>query len=429
MIKNLQQKIQVLISYDRSVKLFLIIPIFYGLHFAVKTLFFNFYILSLGFDKAYLGLANGTTAAAALVFAFPLGVLTDRIGRKRSSLFGLALMSVGFLAFLLTGDKIMILVMLFLSGVGDTLWTVASIPLLTRLTTPLNRVTVFSLQAALFTFSGVVGNVLGGQMPSWLERISNIQPGTIFSYRGILLSSFGMLLITLIPILMIPRGDGEAVVQPDQQTPGEKSHLWKNLKNILRKIIIWQLFLPNFLIGLGAALMVPYLNLFLVEKFSISEQLLGTLFSIAALVTGTGTLFSPWIARRLNSRIRALVLTQGTSLFFLLLLGFSPWLGMAVVGFWGRNALMNMAQPLYNAFSMEQVADHEQGTLNSMLSLSWQIGWVVMPVFSGFIQENYGFSPIFIATSLLYALSTLMIWAFFKNSERSMANQIPATLI
>jgi len=428
MLNKLTQQIQVLRSYDRSIKLFLIIPIFYGLHFAVKVLFFNFYILSLGFDKAYLGMTNGTTAAAALVFAFPLGVLTDRIGRKRSSLFGLALMAAGFLAFLLTGDKTMILVMLFLSGVGDTLWTVASIPLLTRLTTPLNRVTVFSLQAALFTFSGVVGNVLGGQMPSWMERISNIQPGTIDSYRGVMLISFGMLLVTLIPIMMIPRGDGETVVQSDRQTPGEKSNLWQNLKNILRKKIVWQLFLPNFLIGLGAALMVPYLNLFLVEKFSVSEQLLGTLFSIAALVTGTGTLFSPWIARRLDSRVRALVLTQGSSLLFLLLLGFSPWLGMAVIGFWGRNALMNMAQPLYNAFSMEQVADHEQGTLNSLLSVSWQIGWVVMPVFSGFIQETYGFSPIFITTSLLYALSTLMIWSFFKNSESPMAHQIPVRM-
>jgi MFS family permease len=427
-LKKLPRKIQGLRSYDRSVKLFLIIPIFYGLYFAVKTLFFNFYILSLGFDKAYLGLANGITAAATLVFAFPLGVLTDRIGRKRSSLLGIALLAFSCLAFLLTGDKTLILVTLFISGVGDTLWMVASTPLLTRLTTPQNRVAVFSLRAAIFTFSGVVGNVLGGQMPSWLERTSNIQPGTIGSYRGILLISFGMLLVALIPIIMIPPGDGEATRQTVPETMGEKPNLWFDLKNILRKNIIWQLFLPNFLIGLGAALMVPYLNLFLVEKFSVSEQLLGTFFSIAALVTGTGTLFSPWIARRLDSRIRALVLTQGSSLFFLLLLGFSPWLGLAVIGFWGRNALMNMAQPLYNSFSMEQVADHEQGTLNSMLSMSWQIGWTVMPVFSGFIQENYGFSPIFITTSLLYALSTVLIWVYFKNSERSMANQITATL-
>jgi len=175
---------------------------------------------------------------------------------------------------------------------------------------------------------------------------------------------------------------------------------------------------------MGAALMVPYLNLFLVEKFSISEQLLGTLFSISALLTGTGTLFSPWIARKLGSRIRALVLAQGTSLLFLLTLGFSPWLAAAVIGLWGRNTLMNMAQPLYNAFSMEQVAENEQGTLNSMLSLAWQTGWALMPVVSGFIQENYGFTPIFITTGILYGISTVMIWTFFKNSEETVPSPI-----
>ena len=108
------------------------------------------------------------------------------------------------------------------------------------------------------------------------------------------------------------------------------------------------------------------------------------------------------------------------------MLGFSPWLGFAVLGFWGRNVLMNMAQPLYNAFSMEQVDENEQGTLSSMLSLSWQIGWAVMPIISGYIQENFGFAPIFIATSVLYAISTGMIWHFFKDSDAPMASTIAA---
>jgi len=415
--KNLAHQIQIIRSYDRSVKLFLSIPISYGVYFAIKTLFFNFYILALGFDKAYLGLANGITPAATLVFAFPLGVLTDRIGRKRSALAGLAIVAISFLAFLLVTDRNLILLTLFISGIGETLYMVASTPLLTRLTNPQNRVAVFSLRAALFTFTGVVGSYIGGRLPVWFETMLKISPGTISSYRGILLISFGILLLTLIPLTLIPRGDGEIARQAGPAAKTKKVPLSHNLQNILRNKIIWQLFLPNLAIGFGAALMVPYLNLFLVEKFSVSEQTLGTLFSISALITGTGTLLSPWLVQRLGTRIRALVMTQGTSLLFLLMLGFSPWLGMAVIGLWGRNALMNMAQPLFNAFSMEQVAENEQGTLNSMLSLSWQTGWAIMPVVSGFIQENFGFAPIFITTSILYGFSTFMIWSFFKNIE------------
>lgn len=414
-INKLQSHIHQFRSYDRSVKLFLLVPILFGIYYAIKGLFFNFYILASGFDKGFLGLANSMTPAATLVLAFPLGVLTDRIGRKRAVFSGMVLLAFSYLTFLLVQDRTLILITLFISGIGESLYFVAATPLLTRLTTPQNRVTVFSLRAALFTFAGVFGSYVGGQMPLWFDSLLRIEPGSFSSYRGILMTAFGIVLVSLIPVSMIPRGVGEAqttsLVKPTNKT------IWKNMQVILRKKIVWQLFFPNLAIGMGAALMVPYLNIYLVEKFQITDQTLGILFSIASLITGAGTLIAPWLSRRLGSRIYALVVAQGSSLLFLLMLGFSPWLGFAAIGFWGRNALMNMAQPLYNAFSMEQVEEHEQGTLNSMISLSWQTGWAIMPIISGFIQENYGFAPIFITTGVLYALSTALIWHFFKDSE------------
>ena len=99
-----------------------------------------------------------------------------------------------------------------------------------------------------------------------------------------------------------------------------------------------------------------------------------------------------------------------------------------MVGFLGRSALMNMAAPLLGAFSMEVVKEDEQGTLNSLLTLSWQIGWAVMPLVSGLIQERYGFTPIFVLTSVLYASGTTLIWVFFKNTEESPQTQaVPQT--
>jgi MFS family permease len=414
-INSLKKKLNEVRSYRRSIKLFLTIPILFGMYFAIKGLFFNFYILALGADKGYLGLANGMTPAATLILAFPIGVLTDRIGRKRTVLIGMILLAVSFLAFLLVSNQTLMLVLLFITGIGETMYFIAATPLLTRLTTQQNRVAVFSLRAALFSVAGVVGSYIGGQMPLWFESLFGIQPETYASYQGILLTCFFLLLLTIIPVSMIPRGDGE--IRKTALANQQNGEIWKDLQNILRKRIVWYLFFPNLAIGLGAALMVPYLNLFLRETFNATDQTLGVLFSVSALITGTGTLFSPWMARRLGGRIRALVVTQAVSLGFLLILGFAPWFGLAVIGFWGRNALMNMAQPLYNAFSMEQVDENEQGTLNSLLSLSWNTGWAIMPVVSGFIQARYGYTPIFITTMVLYAISTVMIWSFFKDAE------------
>jgi MFS family permease len=161
--------------------------------------------------------------------------------------------------------------------------------------------------------------------------------------------------------------------------------------------------------------MVPYFNLFFVETFGISKQVLGVIFSAASLFMGVSMLASPWLARKLGTRIRAIVAAQGTSLIFLLVNGFSPWFGLALIGFLGRGALMNMASPLNQAFAMEMVSEDEQGTLTSLLVLSWQTGWTIMPLVSGIIQERFGFTPIFIATGVLYAIGIGMKWFFFKD--------------
>jgi predicted MFS family arabinose efflux permease len=92
-------------------------------------------------------------------------------------------------------------------------------------------------------------------------------------------------------------------------------------------------------------------------------------------------------------------------------------MGLAVIGFLARNALMNMVGPLYDSFALEQVEEHQHGTFNSLMMMSWEIGWTVGPFISGLIQERYGFTPIFIITAALYGAAVAMIWIFFRDKE------------
>jgi MFS family permease len=78
---------------------------------------------------------------------------------------------------------------------------------------------------------------------------------------------------------------------------------------------------------------------------------------------------------------------------------------------------MNMGNPLFESFSMEQVSDEERGAFNSIMVLSWEIGWVIGPLISGFVQEKYGFAPLFIATAVLYSSGVGLIWHFFRDHE------------
>ena len=99
-------------------------------------------------------------------------------------------------------------------------------------------------------------------------------------------------------------------------------------------------------------------------------------------------------------------------------MGFAPTLWLSSIGFLLRTALMNMSAPLFSAFCMERTPEHEQGFVNSVLNLSWNAGWAVGPFVSGVVQQNYGFTPLFIATAVLYFIAILLQWEFFDKVDR-----------
>ena len=414
-INKQKEKFQTL---DRSAKLFLLMVVMASVFFAGWDLFFNIYIIAKGFDKEFLGMANSLYPAAILIFGLPMGVLSNRIGLKRSLILGQLAFLVTFLIIALTTSGTTILVVTFLAGIGDTLYIVSVTPLLARLSNKANRNYLFSLYWGLSTLSRMLGSYLAGQLPLWVKNIYGIETGTANSYQAVLLTSVGLTFLTLIPLAMLKlpekiNGNGE------NEKEGKKIQLRQFVKNKL----VWKFFIPNLQIGLGAALIIPYLNLFFVERFAVNDQALGTLFSMGALATGLAALSGPHLADKLGTRVRAVVVAQGASILFLLVLGFTRLAGVAAVAFLARGALMNMGNPLYESFSMDQVPEDEQSTLNSFLVLSFELGWVIGPLVSGFVQQSYGFTPLFIATALLYGSGITMIWFFFRKHETAVEEQ------
>ena len=66
---------------------------------------------------------------------------------------------------------------------------------------------------------------------------------------------------------------------------------------------------------------------------------------------------------------------------------------------------------------MEQTPREERGTVNSVVEMAWQVGWVIGPAVSGAVQARAGFAPLFLATSALYALGTALTFVMFRDAE------------
>ena len=397
-------------SFERSAKLLLGMTIINGIILSSWQLFYNFYMLESGFSRDFLGILNSLPSMAALLFGIPIGWLSDRIGRKKSILIGITFASITMIGQITFHQPVLILIMAFLTGIFNMLFIVSLAPLMMKLSDKNNRSLLFSLNYGLQTIAGALGSVFAGQLPALFGSLLKVDATSANAYQAVLITSVLLGTTAIIPtwLMQEPRAP---VAAPE--TDAASSRISSS-----RALSIFKLVTPNLLIGSGAAILIPYMNVFLRDRFNITDSILGTLFSLSSLLIGVGSLIGPRLSVRLGGKVRTIVLTQFGSLIFLMTVGFSPYLWLASISFLMRAALMNMAAPLYSAFCMEQTPDKEQGLVNSLLNISWQLGWAVGPYISGIVQENYGFMPLFIATGILYSTAISLTWIFFHREEQ-----------
>jgi len=394
-------------SFSRNARLYLGFSFLSGLAFSIYYLFFNLYVLSIGYDPGFLGLLVALPMGINLIVAIPAGFLGDRIGYKRAMLGGTTLMAVSSMGIALFPSPEWLVLFSLLSGLGSSLAWVVGAPFMAQNSTEEERTHLFSVQFSVNTFSGFFGYLLGGSLPALFARLLHIGPEEPAAYRATLLLSVGLLGVALLPLLAVHVRSKEGLAEGRLR-----------LKEAFQEPrLLGKLFFPEVVIGFGAGLLIPYLNVFLKGKFALPDALLGTLFAGQAIAMGLATLAGPLLAERWG-KIRAVVATQLGSIPFLLMLGYSPLLSAAAVGFLARAALMNLGGPLYMAFVMERVEERRRGAVNGLLMMSWSGSWGLSNWVSGQLQGGPGFGLIFLITCFCYLIGSTMTYLFFARDDR-----------
>ena len=168
---------------ERPAQLIMVVAILGGIASSMWILFFNFYILELGFDHRFLGLVNSVTAGATLALGIPMGLLSDKIGQKKSMLIGVGIHALASTIELLLTDKTLILSMAFISGVGGTLYYLNVSPFLMKVSQKENRTYLFSLNYGLVVLAGVFGNLFTSQISNWFVNAFHVRPGSAMLYQ------------------------------------------------------------------------------------------------------------------------------------------------------------------------------------------------------------------------------------------------------
>jgi MFS family permease len=396
-------------SLGRDAKLVLLYQATKSIGTAPAMLFLSLYILSLGHSRETLGLLLSMASLPALALAIPVGALAARWGPRRTCLVGIIGLS-GALCFAALAISVpQLVISRLLVGILMLLPTVSLWPLLAGSSAPERRATLFSLDHSVKYLANLVGSVGAGVLPLLLASTLDIIPGSPKAYRGAMLVGAALVLVSALPLALMTN---RPAARPAKITWSPDSR--KRLGGWAKLVI------PNLIFSLGAALFMPFLNVFFKHEFAVSDELLGTLFGLMTMFSGLAGLGAPFLAGKLG-RIRAIVLLQLASLPFLISLGLVRWLPLVVLAFWLRAALCKTGDPLYWAFMMDNVEPEDRPLLNGISTLTMNLGGTFMPYISGLVQMRYGFSPLFFAGAGLYALGAGTTWAFFGRGDQAEA--------
>jgi MFS family permease len=174
---------------------------------------------------------------------------------------------------------------------------------------------------------------------------------------------------------------------------------------------------PMLVTSVGAGLFMPFINVFYRVAHGSSDSQIGTLLAVGSLAMAAGLLIAPPLADRFG-KVEVVVATQALSIPFLVLLGFAPVFWLSGAAYLVRLALMNMSNPVYQSFVMEQVDENARATVASLVSMAWSFGWAFSPVVSGQLQESSGFGVVYGLVIVLYTVAVLLYWRFFLGSPR-----------
>jgi MFS family permease len=392
-------------SVSRPARLFLLATLLSWTGYGVNQVLFNLYQVEGGFQEAFVGRIIALNGVGLAIAALPAGWLAERRGRIPCLILGATIYGLSHLTRALVLVPAVIGTASFFAGVGQALTAIAAAPFLSEHSSARERTHLFSIFFATELLAGVIGSLLGGWMPSALHAVPLAGSlHLLYRYRWTLVAGALLDFLAMIPLLRL-RGVAEAPFERGGAAADPRER---------RKIL--PVVVNAFLIGAGAGLVIPFMNLYFKTRFACSSAQIGGFFAVAQVSTAFAMLVGPVIARRAG-KLRTAIGLQLLSLPFLVTLGAEHRLKIAVGSFWLRAMLMQASTPLVNTFVMEALPPALRARATSFINLVWNIGWATSATFAGALIQGFGYAVPFYVTATLYLSASTWFYLSFRGTR------------
>ncbi|NLN84342.1 MAG: MFS transporter [Firmicutes bacterium] len=402
-------------SFSRNAKLFLLSHASSQVCLGVGSTILNVYFLKLGFSKSYIGTFMAMKTMAAAISAIPIGVVADRVGRKRSVLWAIFFTILATIGEVTLMNQALLLLASFAQGIGSTFKSVVQNPFLMENSEPHERIHLFSVNQALQTVASVLGSGLAGLMPLIFaftaERLGWLELVEVTQLRMALAFSIVFLIISAIPMLM---------VNETNFVPSKRHSVKSDLIAIVKDENLRNLTIYRFMIGAGAGMTIPFFNVFLSDTLNATAGQISYITMGSRVVLTIAVLMSPWLVRVLG-RIKSVLVTQLLSIPALLSISFAPSIWITAVLYWFRSALMNMSSPISTSFAMEIVPSDMRATASSTMNMGGSLARSISQMLGGYMMDTMGNASPYYFTSVIYFIATIFYYRAFNKFDKPKA--------
>ncbi len=374
---------------------------------AAFFLILNIFLAKQGFSDPEIANFISYRFLAVMVLAFPLGFFIK--GKALRPFFFVGSVGVPTIAILLVlvvnHQLHQWLPLLFiLWGVVFTCFQVSSLPYVMRNTAPEKQSHAIALNYATHSFGTIISAVI-------IFCLVQLVPFDMDEGSALMLIS----VVGFVGVYYLLKLKVDVVV------PIKKGLQWKSYDwDLLLKAIV-----PTIIIAVGAGLTIPFINLFFYHDFGVDSSDFALIGGAASLLVATTALLVPNVKKRLGFK-KGITITQSIAVLALVALATTEFfvdywwaLPAAILCFWIRTPLMNMAAPMTSELTMNYVGKKNQEMLSAVMAAIWSGSWYFSSQIFRFLTEaGLPYAYIFYITAALYAFGVFMYYLLVLDYEK-----------
>lgn len=389
-----------------NVKLFLIGNAIQGMGLSIYSLLFNLYLKELGYGESAIGGLISTTSLGISLMAIPAALIIEKFHVKHLVVTGLLCSSLFYWLQIFNVDEASLFTFGLLASMFLALFNISVSPFYLRNSSPEQRVHLFTMNSSMNMAAHLVGYLVGGYLPDlifWVLPMSS----RIDVYRASLMIAIGIIFSASLLFTRIQR----------VPIPKIKRRIFEGLRekewNILARLI-----LPKLCFAFGGGLIVPFMNLYLKEKFQLSTELIGVAYALLQFFIFAGIFITPVLIQK-TTQLRFIMLTALFSIPFMVAMGLTGNITLVLSCFFMRGMLMNMSSPITSIFEMEHVKEKECVFASAIILFFYHLVYTTSTRLGGYLIESYSFGPTFYVAGSFYALAILLYYRFFKKEDEA----------